>query len=769
MKKIISLVLVFCMLFSLGVSAFADDQGEAPTQTESGGGEPGGGSGGASGGTESGGDTGGTESGGGSGGGESGGASGGGEPGGSGGGSSGGGESGGGSGGGESGGGSGGSETGGGSGGGSGGGESGGGSGGGAVTEKVGNVYAGDEGNSVTVGDNPVTFDASGQGSKPEVTKDGSGAIHIDANVDYPYYGKAVQVQGGTTVIITGQVDSDDYGIVASGGSNVTADSVSAVGGIGVWADSGSTVNVVNNVSGTDTDGVYARGRDTTVNVGGDVTSDSYGVEAVDEAVVNVTRNVSGSDRGIFAYYYGNVTVEGTVTATNGTGVYAEDRSTVSTGDVISANDTGIHAESGSTVTSGNVTAGDIGIHAENGSTVTSGNVTGGSTGVVANGSTVEVNGDVIGEYGSGVVANDSTVEVSGDVTGAEIGISVQIEGDTAAKQSTVIVEGTVKATEENGYTIELNVPDDASLETVKDVLPEIVVQSIDSKADYVVCTGDTSEQKREDIATAVLESIKYIVETEAKNTDGSDSTVTVDLVRYNTEEAVETKDLLNADGTTKKTLTVATTSTQLVVAVDKTKGSVVGVTVGNEKSASNPDGNVITHDEDKDQWIITVGIGGGLKVIATIDKPAPEPQPEPEPLPVDPDPVKPDPVKPDPVKPGSSPRTETVPLRQETVSTAWVKLDYGHKNPLENILIIDMTTTNVAVFLTHTLRTFNRRNAIGTVMIKVANGSFTIDANELLQLLGSEAACALIVRGDMLEIRIGGETVASLVMTSTK
>ena len=38
MKKIISLVLVFCMLFSLGVSAFADDQGEAPTQTESGGG-----------------------------------------------------------------------------------------------------------------------------------------------------------------------------------------------------------------------------------------------------------------------------------------------------------------------------------------------------------------------------------------------------------------------------------------------------------------------------------------------------------------------------------------------------------------------------------------------------------------------------------------------------------------------------------------------------------------------------------------------------------
>ena len=120
-------------------------------------------------------------------------------------------------------------------------------------------------------------------------------------------------------------------------------------------------------------------------------------------------------------------------------------------------------------------------------------------------------------------------------------------------------------------------------------------------------------------------------------------------------------------------------------------------------------------------------------------------------------------------MKPDPSPRFETVPVRQETVSTALVKLDYGHKNPLENILIIDMTTTNVAVFLTHTLRTFNRRNAIGTVMIKVAYGSFTISANDLLQLLGSEAACALIAGGDMLEIRVGDETVASLVMTSTK
>ena len=322
MKKIISLVLVFCMLFSLGVSAFAEEAG----------GDTGGGSvpaAPASGGDTGGGDTGGGDTGGGSvpdapaSGGESGGGSVPDAP--------------------------------------ASGGDTGGGSapaaapvmlassapalasppgatGGGTVTETVGNVYAGNEGKSVTVGGVTVSFDASGQGENiSQVTKDESGAIHIDANVDGS--DEAVKVEGNTTVNITGQVDSDDYGIEAKGGSNVTADSVSAISGYGVEAGGGSTVNVVNNVSTETGVGVNAGGRDATVNVGGDVgnatvnvggdvtSQNSRGVHAANNKVVSVTRNVSGSDYGVYAIS-GNVTVGGTVTATDGTGVFAQEEST---------------------------------------------------------------------------------------------------------------------------------------------------------------------------------------------------------------------------------------------------------------------------------------------------------------------------------------------------------------------------------------------------------------------------------------------------------
>ncbi len=802
MKKIISLVLVVCMLFSLGVSAFADDQGEGPTQTASGGGESGNAQP-----TETG-NTGGTESGG---------ASGGGEPGGSGG---------------ESGGASGGTESGGGSGGG---GESGGGSGGGTVTETVGNVYAGARGNSVTVGDNPVSFDASGQGDIPEVTKDGSGAIHINANVNGS--DEAVKVEGNTTVIITGQVTSKDYGIVADGKSKVTVDSVSVEYGDGVRAGSSSTVNVIKNVYSEANNGVYAGFR-TTVNVGGVVTSeDSTGVLAVDNKVVNVTGNVSGSDRGVYAYY-GNVTVEGTVTATNGTGVYAEESSTVNAGDVTSANGTGVKAESGSTVTSGTVSAktgidatggntmvtvtgdvisSDTGIKASGGSVVTvikdadgHGDVggktgveaTGGSTvevaggvftansGVIAEGgsdvtvggdieavqigidakgddTSVNVNGNVRGSFIGGItVADGATVEVAGNVTnsntygvkasnGAEIdiggnvegkkaGILVEIAGTENEKASTILVEGTVSATGQNANAIQLNIKDGAAEEKVLETLPEIITKTIVPDADIAVVAGsgvDTGKVKQ-----SLLDQVRYVVNMDTVYEPGVENTnLTVALVQV---DGVLEEKTLHAGTQQEKTLTVATSSTIMNLVVGK-GGDIVGGDV------SGGEGHKVEANDDG-SYKITVG-KGVLNIVARVDK-AVSPQPEPEPLPVDPDPVKPDP----------SPRSETVPVRQETVSTALVKLDYGHKNPLENILIIDMTTTNVAAFLTHTLRTFNRRNAIGTVMIKVANGSFTIAANDLLQLLDSEPACTFLVRGDMLEIRVGGETLASLVMTST-
>ena len=140
-------------------------------------------------------------------------------------------------------------------------------------------------------------------------------------------------------------------------------------------------------------------------------------------------------------------------------------------------------------------------------------------------------------------------------------------------------------------------------------------------------------------------------------------------------------------------------------------------------------------------------------------------PQPEPKPQPTPPPQPNPEakPVKGDNVSaPAAAPGQEEIP------SFVLVRLDYGHEDPLDNILIIDMTTTDVATILTDTLRTFHRHNAIGTVMINVSNGSFTITAEDLLQTIGSAPSFTLIARGDSLEIRTDGRTVATLVMTST-
>ena len=605
MKKIISLVLVFCMLFSLGVSAFAEDQGEGPTQTASGGGE-------------SGGDSGGTESGG---------ASGGGEPGGSGGG--------------ESGGASGGTE----SGGGSGGGESGGGSGGGTSSGILGNVVVDNAGSTVTVGGVAVTFDASGQGSISQVTKDDDGVVTV-----------------------TGSVTSTDIAVDVSGGSEVT---------------------VVGSTSGG-----------------------KKCIEATDGSTVEITGFVSGPKNG----------------------VTAEGGSEVTVGEYIKTVQGGIDAKGDGTVVN---VAGYVESSAGIGITA-------------ADGAAVEVAGDVKGGFGYGVTAsNGAEVDIGGNVEGRWAGIVVEIAGTENEKVSTILVEGTVSATGQNANAIQLNIKDGAAEEKVLETLPEIITKTVVPDADIAVVAGsgvDTDKVKQ-----SLLDQVRYVVNMDTVYEPGVENTnLTVALVQV---DGVLEEKTLHAGTQQEKTLTVATSSTIMNVVVDK-GGSIVGVGV------SGGEGHKVEANDDG-SYKITVG-KGVLNIVARVDKavsPQPEPEPKPQPLPVDPDPVKPDP----------SPRFETVPVRQETVSTALVKLDYGHKNPLENILIIDMTTTNVAVFLTHTLRTFNRRNAIGTVMIKVAYGSFTISANDLLQLLGSEAACALIAGGDMLEIRVGDETVASLVMTSTK
>ena len=562
-------------------------------------------------------------------------------------------------------------------------------------------------------------------------------------------------------MVSTGDVISkNDIGVYAEDDSTVNAGSVTATNGTGIHAEESSKVST-GTVTARDT-GIHAVS-------GSTVTSGTVhaktGIDATGgNTMVTVTGNVTGmGDTGIKASGGSVVTVikdaDGDGSVGGKTGVEATGGSTVEVvGRVLAAN-SGVIAEGGSDVTvGGDIEALHIGIDAKGDDTSVNvnGNVRGSNIGgiTVADGATVEVAGNVTSSNTYGVKAsNGAEIDIGGNVEGRSAGILVEIAGTENEKASTILVEGTVSATGTNANAIQLNIKDGAAEEKVLETLPEIITKTVVPDADIAVVAGSGIDKDK--VKQSLLDQVKYVVNMDTVYEPGAENTnLTVALVQV---DGVLEEKTLHAGTQQEKTLTVATSSTIMNLVVDK-GGSIVGVDV------SGGEGHKV-EDNGDGSYKITVG-KGVLNILATVDK-AVSPEPEPEPLPVDPDPVKPDPVKPDPVKPGSSPRTETVPLRQETVSTALVKLDYGHKNPLENILIIDMTTTNVAVFLTHTLRTFNRRNAIGTVMIKVANGSFTISANDLLQLLGSEAACAFLVRGDMLEIRVGDEHVASLVMHS--
>ena len=578
-------------------------------------------------------------------------------------------------------------------------------------------------------------------------------------------YGLVIYNYGSLTVNAEGSVTAHKDGVIASN------------------LDTGSlTVSVDGDVSGKGTIGLSAKntGGNTSVTVGGNVTGNSWGIyvdemyntnvqEGPDGGIsIDVSGEVKGKSTGIIVYNNSNnlgnvsVTVDNGVTAGD-TGIYACNAANATGTTVINVTKGG--------VTSTNKAIGydvlghgiDTDIKGGIAEISINGDVSGATAGIDTNntgGSTeIKVTGNVLGTEGRGIQASNrggtTTIEVDGDVSGEKTGIAVEIKNNDTAKSS-IIVEGTLSATGDEGHVISLNVPEIANsqdLQKVKDALPEIIVQSIKSDADYVVCT-DASGQNIQEVADAMRDSIKYIVETEVQDKDGNDSTVTVNLVNYNDSEGgvLETKELSG-----RKTLMVTTTETKLVLSIDKTKGTIVGVKVGNEKSEANPNGNTITHDEENDRWIITVGIGGGLTITATIGDPKPEPEAE---------------NKSESKAENSSgaKAAETAAVKKEeskaevapaaTGGNALVTVDY--KN---HTLIIDMTTTPAQTFLTDTMRHFQKDSGVETVVIRVANGSFTMAMDDLMQTLGTAPSFTLKVAGDTLSITAGGNEIATLVM----
>ena len=551
--------------------------------------------------------------------------------------------------------------------------------------------------------------------------------------------------KGTMTIDVGKNINGSIY--AANSGTTVIQAGGNVEGEIEAKNYSGSTtIRVAGDVTGNDADGINTNSRNTsetlTVNVGvvdnkgntvvsSSVTGGQDGIDVLNQSGstdISVTGNVEGKSgdgvrivNGSYTLSYSEFTpeqIEGIITPSYGKNV------TVTIGGSVKGAQDGIE------------------VWDDTGST------------------TVTVNGDAIGETGAGVklAVNDdiptadadgdcgSTILVGGNAEGKEAGILVEIQSASDRnQQNAIVVEGTVTG----DHAIKLNVADTVNEDAVINAIPEIIVQTLDPKADMVAVIGG-DKVDAEKVKQQVLDQVKYIVDTNVNTTQVDNLVIEIYTLTEDGRRAA-----LDTESVTGKNLTVATTGTKLIVSA--TTGSLVGVSISTENN-----NNSVTYNEATGQYEITVGIGGGLKFTATPKKadnnnsdPKPDDKPE----------KKTEDNKSDP-KPDDKPKEETT-ARKENADTsataannnALISLDY--KN---HILTIDMTTTPAQIFLTDTICRF-QRNGFETVVIKVANGSFTVAMDDLVQMIGTAFSFTLKVAGDTLSISAGENEIATLVM----
>ena len=608
-----------------------------------------------------------------------------------------------------------------------------------------------------------------------DLTVSVGGSVIASGNGDH--YGIYTENHTGDTKIsVTGDVNGIG-GIYASNGSGdmtievdgdvesyaTNLDAVRSVNGNTKSADKGAmTIHVGKNINGS----IYTSNSGTTViQAGGDVEGNIKALNPSGSTTIRVAGDVTGNDDddsvtikddddGINTKNY--YTYQENPINQNSENQNSENKFTVTVGGNVEGRQDGIEIlnKSGSTDISVEGSAegksGD-GVHVQDSGkkvTVTvGGSVTGEQDGIEvieSTGSTaVTVNGDAIGETGAGVklavnddnptVAADgdcgSTILVGGNAEGKEAGILVEIQSASDPnQQNAIVVEGTVTG----DHAIKLNVADTVNEDAVIDAIPEIIVQTLAPEADMVAVIGG-DKVDAEKVKQQVLDQVKYIVDTNVNTTQVDNLVIEIYTLTEDGRRAA-----LDTESVTGKNLTVATTGTKLIVSA--TTGSLVGVSISTENN-----NNSVTYNEATGQYEITVGIGGGLKFTAT--------------------PKKADNNNSDP-KPDDKPKEE-ITARIENADTsataannnALISLDY--KN---HILTIDMTTTPAQIFLTDTICRF-QRNGFETVVIKVANGSFTVAMDDLVQMIGTAFSFTLKVAGDTLSISAGGNEIATLVM----
>ena len=222
--------------------------------------------------------------------------------------------------------------------------------------DEEGTIYIGvrvsDEGNYCSITDR---FDENGQSHNYGITttKDSSGAITIDGNIDVIVdrpnpIGLDVL---DSTVTVNGNVSGLTKGVFADTDSTITVTGNVSGKTIGVDAEHDSNVTVNGDVSGgmTGVNADYC-----IVNIDGNVSGGTTGVNVGDQSQINIGGDVSGGTAGVvMADIFSQAKVGGDVISKDGIGVICVNTSTVEVGGNVEGKTVGLKVQGGAIVSVG--------------------------------------------------------------------------------------------------------------------------------------------------------------------------------------------------------------------------------------------------------------------------------------------------------------------------------------------------------------------------------------------------------------------------------
>ena len=289
---------------------------------------------------------------------------------------------------------------------------------------------------SETTGNLDIT--ASGDVTSEErginVDHDGAGTVAVathgtvTSNADYGIYIRTAGVSGGVTVAATGNIESDDAGILVdhngSGDVSITASGSISTNNNGILALSYEMSGDLDITAGSLTTGDNAidvnheGSGNVTVAVTGNITANSSGAIGIDiytgttsgDVTIAETRNIESANRGINVEHYGtgtiSITTGGSITSTDEEGIYVETVSTTTGNVEITANESitsekgGIKVEHGGAGSVSIATSGAISSTTEEGIFVNTASGTAESVEITANDNiTSRKEGIIVNQY----------------------------------------------------------------------------------------------------------------------------------------------------------------------------------------------------------------------------------------------------------------------------------------------------------------------------------------------------------------------------------